>query len=126
MLFIDMPYEINLKVLPLDNAFKGRLKVEKWTVRFRFLFSAEDVQELIHHLEGVPRDIILKLPPEAKASESRTDNLLAIIRKDQMATVYYNDFFPTSIIRIKSKVQAGERIYSDHIMDLERVELRSE
>jgi hypothetical protein len=123
MLFIDMPYEIKLNDLPAGYAVKGAPKGGQVTVRFRDFFSSEDGQELIHHLEGVPRDIILKLPPEAKASESRTDNLLAIIRKDQTATVYYNDFFPTSIIRIKSKVQAGERIYSDHIMDLERVEL---
>jgi hypothetical protein len=123
MLFIDMSYEIKLKDLPAGYVVKGAPKGGQVTVCFRDFFSSEDGQELIHQLEGVPRDIISKLPPEAKATESRTDNLLAIIRKDQTATVYYNDFLPTSIMRIKSKVKAGEPIYSDHIMDMERVEL---
>jgi hypothetical protein len=118
-----MPYEIILNELPAGYVSKGAPKGGQVTVCFRDFFSSEDGQKLIHHLEGVPRDIILKLPAKAKAMESRTDNLLAIIRKDKTATVYYNDFLPTSIMRIKGKVKAGDPIFSDNITDLERIEL---
>jgi len=118
-----MPYEIKLDHLPAGYVLKGAPKGGEVTVCFRDFLSSEDGQSLIHQLEGFPREVIKKLPPEAKADESTTNNLLVVIRKDQTATVYFNEFHPTVLARIKGKVNAGEHVYADNILDIERVKL---
>ena len=79
----DMPHEIRLDHLPAGYVLEGAPKGGEVTVCFRDFFSSEDGQDLIHHLEGTPRDVIARLPKEAKANESTTESLLVVIRKDQ-------------------------------------------
>ncbi len=118
-----MPYEIKLDHLPAGYAANSAVKGGAVSVCYRDFFSSEDGQSLIHHLEGLPREIIKSLPPEAKADESTTNNLLALIRKDQTVTVYFNEFFPTVIVRAKGNVKAGAPVFTDSLLDIERVKL---
>ena len=116
-----MPYEVQLDHLPAGYALQGGRAGDQVEFAFRGFTSFEDGELFISRLEGVPIDIIRRLPSSAGARPSITDNLFAILRRDRTATVYYNDFRPHVSARAKGKVSKGDPVMLDNILDMDRV-----
>ncbi len=93
---------------------------------FREFTSTEDGPLFISRLEGVPTSILERISGSANVAASTTDSLLAIIRPDGSANVYWNEFQPVIHARSKKDIKAGELVFIDHIMDIERVQLPAE
>ena len=92
-------------------------------VQFREFTSTEDGQHFIRRLEGIPSDILEKLP--APASASQVDHLLALCRRDGTATVYPNELELRASVRWRGSrsVDAGEPVTREDFVDVERLEL---
>jgi len=118
-----MPYEIQLDHLPAGYALHGCRPGETIDVAFRGFTSFEDGELFISRLEGVPVDIIQKLPDSARADASTTNNLFAILRPDKTASVYYNDFNPPIFMRAKRPIEKGEFVMLDDVLDIDRANL---
>jgi hypothetical protein len=72
-------------------------------------------------LEGFPQTILSMLPLPPPILPSRVHTLLAVIRKDNTATVYINDVPTEGAVRIKGPCQKGELIYANRILDMGRI-----
>src|ERR1043166_5622584 len=111
--------EITLDHLPLGYAARGGRKGNECEVVFREFVSTEDGQRFISLLEGIPTQILEKISPDANAAAALTHNLLAVIRPDKTAAVYWNEFYPTFVARAKQPLAKGEKVMRDHILDIE-------
>ncbi len=118
-----MPHEIKLDYLPAGYALRGGRAGEEVELMFRGFTSFEDGELFISRLEGFPVQIMGKLPASACAEASITNNLFVILRRDKTATVYHNEFHPRVSIRAKGKVNKGDPLMLDHILDVDRVVL---
>ncbi len=118
-----MPFEIHLEHLPGGYAAESGQPGEKLPVIVREFTSSEDGNLFISRLEGLPRDIIAKLPGASFRLEATVDHLLAIVRPNRNATVYLNDLPHTLLVRAKRAVNAGDPITLDHILDISKVKL---
>jgi hypothetical protein len=118
-----MPKEIVLDHLPAGYAKQGGRPNQKIDVVFREFCSTEDGQHFISRLEGTATAILEKISGHAGAAAATTSSLFAIIRPDRSATVYWNEFHPVVQVRAKGKVNKGDLVLLDHIMDIERVVL---
>lgn len=121
-----MPYTIKLEHVPGGYATHCAEEGEPIKIAFREFTSTEDGQLFISRLEGTPTQILAKISGSTSVAASQTNSLLAIIQPNGQSKVYWNEFHPTIRIRSKKKVKAGELVYIDHIMDIERVSLPSE
>jgi hypothetical protein len=121
-----MPYTIKLEHVPAGYATHCAEEGEQIEVVFREFTSTEDGQRFISQLEGTPTQILEKISGSANVAASQTNSLLAIIQPNGQTKVYWNEFQPIIRIRSKKKVKAGELVYIDHIMDIERVKLPDE
>lgn len=121
-----MPYEIRLDHVPAGYAGTCAEAGEEIDIVVREFTSTEDGQLFIARLEGIPAAILEKIFGAASVSASTTDSLLAILRPDGSARVYWNEFKPTIVARAKKSFKAGELVHIDHIMDIERVKLPAE
>jgi hypothetical protein len=118
-----MPYEVSLDLIPAGVALSSARKGEQVTVAALEFSSSEDGDAFIQRLEGIPNDLLAKLPPEAGIGPSAIDHLLAIIRKDKTATIYVNELSFLLKIRAKQAKKPGEPIYQDDIADVESLGL---
>lgn len=84
--------------------------------------SSEDGDHFIRRLEGIPSNILAKLPPEIGINPSTVDHLLAVIRKDKTATIYINELKILGLMQAKRDVKQGEPIYSNDIADLKAIQ----
>ena len=119
-----MPVEVDLGMSPAGYAVtSARASDTTAVVQFREFTSTEDGQHFIQRLEGLPNDILQKLPAPIPAS--KVDHLLALCRRDGTATVYLNELeFRTSVrLRASRSIEAGEALTKDDIVDVERLEL---
>lgn len=116
-----MPKEIVLDHLPAGYAKHGGRPNEKIDVVFREFSSTEDGQHFISRVEGTSTAILEKISGHAGVAAAVTSSLLAIIRPDRSATVYWNEFHPIVQVRAKGKTDKGDLVLLDHIMDIERV-----
>lgn len=121
-----MSYTITLEHVPSGYAMHCAEEGEEIEVAYREFTSTEDGQLFISRLEGIPTKILEKISGSANVAASQTNSLLAIIRPDGRAKVYWNEFQPTIQIRSKKKIKAGELVHIDHIMDIENVTLPDE
>jgi hypothetical protein len=121
-----MPYTITFDHVPAGYSMKCAEKDEEIDVVFREFTSTEDGQLFISRLEGIPTKILEKISGSANVAASQTNSLLAIIQPSGRTKVYWNEFQPGIQIRSKQKIKAGELVYIDHIMDIERVKLPDE
>ena len=116
-----MPVEIDLGMAPAGYAVTSARASETGSVRFREFTSTEDGQHFIQRLEGLPNDILQKLPAPIPAS--RVDHMLALCRRDGTATVYLNELEFRASVRYSRPIEAGEAITKDDFVDVERLEL---
>ncbi len=117
-----MPYEIKFDLTTIGYSASNKKSGEKVNVIMREFISSEDGDLFISRLEGFPSVIISKLPLEAKIRESEINNLLAIIRKDNTATIYANELNILMKTNINRSVKKGDPIYYDDIIDIDEIE----
>jgi hypothetical protein len=117
-----MPYEIKLDYLPAGITAESVKEGENVTIITREFTSSEDGDIFIKRLEGTPSDIInyvAKQVIKSPISYSQIDHLLALIKKDQSATVYINEIPIATDVLIKSAgKKKGEIIYQDEIAEI--------
>lgn len=116
-----MPYEIKLRDMPAGYALTSARAGDTVVTSTKGFVSSEDGDLFISRLEGLPREIIAQLPPEANITPSVIDHMLALIRKDKTATVYVNELEMHASIRIRKTVEKGNHIYPKDILDIERL-----
>jgi hypothetical protein len=120
-----MSFEIKLEQLPAGYVAeiikKGGSQAKIIATEF---VSSEDGDLLVTRLEGIPADLVRKLPSWPGMREGSVEHLLAIIRRDKSATVYVNELNIRALMRIKRPFAKGERIFSNEIADIERVQLK--
>lgn len=113
-----MPYSIKLDGVPAGYAANAAKEGEQANIIVREFTSSEDGDLFIGKLDGFPLDLISKLPAEASISPSNTDHLLAIIQRDQTATIYVNELDMILRIQAKHNLRAGDAVYDDDIADI--------
>lgn len=121
-----MPYSIRLDHVPAGYSTQCAEEGEEIEIVYREFTSTEDGQLFISRLEGIPTKILEKISGSANVAASQTNSLLAILQPNGQTKVYWNEFQPTIQVRSKKKIKAGELVYIDHIMDIERVRLPEE
>lgn len=118
-----MPFEIKFDNLPGGYAAAHGRPGEQLPVIAREFTSSEDGNLFISRLEGLPREMLAKLPGVHVNVEAAVEHLFAIIRRDGTATLYLNDLPHTLLIRAKRAVNAGDPVTLDHILDVTKVKL---
>src|SRR6201988_3425488 len=109
-----MPIEIKLKEVSVGYAQTSAQKGENASIIVREFTSSEDGDLFISRLEGIPSEILAAIP-DRTIKPSSIDRFLAVIRRDQHATVYFNDelkLLVSSTIKGKD-FQAGEAVFFD-------------
>lgn len=116
-----MPYEIRLDAPPAGYALESATE-EGQTVRVavREFTSSEDGELFVSRLEGIPQQLLSLIPTGNRVQPSMVDHLVAIIRKDLTVTVYLNECETYAQIRVARKVEAGEPILEDDVVDINR------
>src|SRR6516162_1251862 len=105
-----MHFEIKINGIPAGYSVTGARPGELCPIIVREFTSSEDGDLFISRLEGLPSQLIGLLSSEGRISCSMIDNLLAIIRRDQTATLYVNELPIKLRVRAKRDVQAGQAI----------------
>ena len=118
-----MPYEIKFDMPPAGYSISAAKKNEKATVATIEFTSSEDGDLFISRLEGFPSEIISKLSCQTNIRESQIDNLLAIIRPDNTATVYVNELNFIIKSRVTRSVKKGEPVLVDDIIDIDELKI---
>ena len=114
-----MPFEVKINGIPAGYSVKGARQGELCHLVVREFTSSEDGDLFISRLEGLPSELIGLLPPENRILCSMVDNFLAIVRRDQSATLYVNELPIRLGVRAKRAVQAGQAILADDIAAVE-------
>src|SRR2546423_116208 len=103
-----MPHQITLDSVPagyvVESSSEERPGLTKIVVRE--FTSSEDGELLISRLEGIPSDLIARMPSGTVAPSS-VDHFVAIIRDDRKATVYVNECTILVQFRSARDVRAG-------------------
>ena len=86
-----MSWDIDLGMPPAGYSVTGARAGEQFQLQQIESTSTEDGQHFIKRLEGLPSEILAKLPATAKISPSYVDNMLAICYSSGRATVYVNE-----------------------------------
>lgn len=118
-----MPYEIAFQNIPVGYSTSSARAGETVRTVCQEFTSSEDGGLFISRLEGLPREIISKIPGASYTLESTVDHLLAIIRPDKTATVYLNDLDYSLLVRAKGAVSKGAAVTLDQILDVTRIKL---
>lgn len=120
-----MPREIKLKLLPVGYSACFATAGEPVHVVTKEFVSSEDGNDFITRLEGVSNCLAPVFDLEEGVRPSQVDHLLAIVRRDETATVYCNELCITATVQIKKpKVDAGEFIMKDDIADIDELDFR--
>lgn len=120
-----MPYNIKLDYLPVGITAKTVFEGETVDLITSEFTSSEDGDFFIERLDGIPSDVINLVSKQVIKSPifySQIDHLLAVINKDQSATVYINEIPIITEISIKNAgKKKGEVIYRDDIAEILKV-----
>jgi len=119
-----MPYEITFDNIPVGYALTATKSGEYVKVANNEFISSEDGDLFISRLEGIPQQIISKLPEESGIKPSSIDHLIAIIRKDKTAIVYVNEVEFRLLIQPKRKIKKGDGIFDGDIISVEKLLLK--
>ncbi len=114
--------------LKLDNPLAGFALTpgkhgDQVQVMSKEFLSSEDGEQLIARLEEISKFISPLIPGDERISESTTDHLLLIIKRDSTAELYVNELTITANIQTKRGVEKGDYIYEDDISDIDSIEL---
>ncbi len=114
-----MPHEIILDSVPAGYVVEASSTEAPGLAKIvvREFTSSEDGELLISRLEGIPNELISRLPPQT-GRPSTLDHLVAIIRDDRPATVYVNECNIMVQFRSARAIQAGEFVREDDIVDV--------
>ena len=116
-----MPVEIDLEK-PLAGYLLSSVKEgEDAQIAYREFTSTEDGQHFIQRLEGIPNNILQRLPSQIYPSQ--VDHMLAICRRDGKADVYVNELDVHLHIRPAWSIKAGEVVSKDYFVDIESAKL---
>lgn len=113
-----MPFEIFFDNLPAGYSLSAEKAGDKIKVSDCEFVSSEDDDTFINRLDGIPNDIISKLPPTSGLKASIIDHMIVILKKDKSATVYINEIEFIGNIQVKKSVKKGEAIFADDIADI--------
>jgi hypothetical protein len=116
-----MPIQITFDDLPVGYALTPAKPGDMVKVCTTEFCSSEDGDHFIRRLEGIPSNILAKLPPEIGVHPSAVDHLLAVIRQDKTATIYINELKIFGLMQTKRDVKQGELVYSNDIADLKAI-----
>lgn len=116
-----MPVEIDLGMPPLGYAVSPARTGQSAYVRVCEFISTEDGSHFIQRLEGIPDDILHKLPEPVRPSS--VDHMLAICQHNGKAKVWVNELRITATSRVARAIDAGEHITKDDIVDVEGIDL---
>ena len=87
--------------------------------------SSEDGDRLIEGLEEVSRVLFSKIPTDRRPKPSQIDHLLAVVHKDETATLYINELEFMALVSTKKAMKAsqvGQPVYVDDIADIPTLE----
>ena len=116
-----MSVEIDLENPPAGYLLSSVKEGEEAQIAYREFTSTEDGQHFIQRLEGLPNDILQRLPSQILPSQ--VDHLLAICRRDGKADVYVNELDIHMNIRLARSIKAGEEVLKRDIVDIEDIKL---
>jgi len=102
------------------SGVEGNLAV----IAVREFTSSEDGELFISRLEGIPNQLIAKLPPHAQVFPSTVDHLIAVIRPGLRTTVYVNECPVMMRARMGRRIEAGEVVYERDIIDIDAIEFQ--
>jgi phage tail protein X len=119
-----MPHEVRVDGCPAGYLAHPGRPGEMVNVVLREFTSTEDGDRFVSRLEGIPRQLLAAIPGANMAIESTLDHMLAIVRPDQTATIYVNDLPFTIESRAKRRINAGQGVTADDIMDVTRLRLK--
>lgn len=119
-----MPIQIAFRNLPAGYAESAAKGGDKVLVSQYGFYSSEDGDELINRLEGLPQQILSLASSTVHILPSKVDTLLAIIKKDKSALVYINEITLVAEIRAKRKIEIGDLVSLDHILDMGRITIK--
>jgi hypothetical protein len=120
-----MPYTVSLDGLPSGYSLSAARAGERVQIQVTEFTSSEDGDLFIGRLDGLPTELLGKIPSERRPRPSAIDHLLAIVHRDQTAKIYVNEL--SIICRVRAKrggIRAGDPLFEDDIADIE--ELRFE
>ena len=116
-----MPVEIDLGNAPAGYTLTAARPEEIVEVQFLEFTSSEDGQHFIQRLEGLPSDILNRIYP--RIVPSQIDHMLVILRRGGTATAYINELSIRVRMRASKRVEAGEHVFKNDIIDIDRLEL---
>jgi hypothetical protein len=90
-------------------------------IAVREFTSSEDGELFLSRLEGFPAQLVSMLPSEARIFPSIVDHLIAIIRRDLRTTVYVNECGMQARVLLGRRVEKGEVIYENDVIDIDSV-----
>lgn len=117
-----MPMNVQLDKLPAGICTHGALPNQTVSITTTGFVSSEDGDELISGLEGISDMLLSPLINDRRLFEPMIDHLVAIVRKDRTATIYVNELQFVATIQSKRALKAGEKVFSDDIADIIRIE----
>ena len=118
-----MPFEITLDAPPAGYAMHHSSGVEgtPTLIAVREFTSSEDGELFLSRLDGFPSQLIAKLPPEANVFPSAIDHLIAVVRRDLRTTVFVNECAVHAKVLLGRRIEQGEIIYEDDVIDIDAV-----
>lgn len=114
-----MPYEIVLDHPPAGYVAEPPTGEGYVKVIVREFTSSEDGELFISRLEGIPSEIVGRLPATAGVTPSSVNHLLAVIHQNLRTVVYANECPVMAKIRAARAIQAGEVVHEDDIVDID-------
>ena len=116
-----MPFEIGLEGPPSGYASADARAGESVEICILEFTSTEDGQHFIQRLEGLPNDILHKLP--TPVSPSQVDHMLAICHQNGNVDVYLNELEFIVHTRVAGPVEAGQPVMKDDVVDIAGLDL---
>jgi hypothetical protein len=113
-------------MVPAGYSLTLALKGEDVSVQQKEFLTSEDGNNFITRLEGVST-CFFPFFREARVPFSQVNNFLAVVRPDQIATVYCNELQIEARTRVKRLdphgIRVGEPVFADDIADIEEAVL---
>ena len=120
-----MPITITLENLPVGIVTSVARDGSSAQIKNQEFLSSEDGDLLIERLEKMPGALLNKIPADRRPKPSQIDHLLAVIRKDKIATLYINELQFAAQVSVKKEMKAGQPVYADEIADILALEFSS-
>lgn len=124
-----MPIEVKVPNVPVGYTAHDVREGEEATMILLELVPSTDIERFKRlAIEGIPQHLLAEIPAEQRDQLVPVETMVAILRKDETATLYLNtipgDLEIISDAVPKKEWKSGELIYQDDIADLKRVEYK--